>query len=266
MKEQQDTLVYLQRREEALLQVARKVARAMGIQGNVDAMSTQAIHCTLLDKSTSLFEQGGDDTKFQQRLAERSHHYGSLTPYHPDFSEALRARALQWPLQEVGLYMGELLEANPSLRDAFGLNYLLDILQDTGQPSARLERAILWLGKQKAEEQTQLADLPVVEPQAYEFSIGEEMLSKIDTLATNMGIIREGIFILGERKKSALVGFHQALKEANWIEGTYAERNTFLGNRYGVSVSLETYRGIKTGEAYYWETNRLLKRMSNVKL
>lgn len=266
MHEQQRNLIYLQRREEALLQVARKVARAMGIQGDVQTMSTQAIHCALLDKSTALFEQGGDDTKFQQRLAEHSRRYGSLTPYHPDFSEALRAQALQWPLQEVGLYMGELLEANPPLRDASGLHYLLDTLQDTMQVSARLDRAVLWLSQQEAEEVTHVANSPVIEPQPYEFSIPEETLSKIDILATNMGLIGEGVFILGERKKSALVGFHQALKEAGWIKGTYEERNTFFGNRYSVSTSLETYRGSKTGEAYYRNTNRLLKQMSSVTL
>jgi hypothetical protein len=266
MQERQRNLIYLQRREEALLQAARKVARAMGIQGDVQAMSTQAIHCALLDKSTALFEQFGDDSKFQQRLAERSHHYGSIIPYHPDFPAALRAQALQWPLQEVGLYMRELLEANPPLRDVVGLNYLLDTLQDISQPSARLERAVLWLSKQKAEEKIQVVDLPIVEPQAYEFSIQEETLNKIDNLATNIGLISEGVFILGERKKSALVGFLQALKEAGWIGGTYDERNTFFGNRYGISVLLDTYRGTKTGEAYYQETNKLLKRMSNVAL
>jgi hypothetical protein len=266
MQEKQRNLIYLERREEALLQVARKVARAMGIQGDVHAMSTQLIHCTLLDKSTALFEQGGDDTKFQKRLAERSRHYGSLTPYHPDFSEALRAQVLQWPLQEVGLYMDELLKANPPLRDAVGLNYLLDTLQDTAQLSTRLERAILWLSKQKAEEVTHVADLPIIEPQPYEFSIPEETLSKIDTLATNVGLISEGVFILGERKKSALVGFHQALREAKWIKGTYKERNTFFGNRYSVSILLDTYRGSKVGEDYYRETNRLLKQTSSVTL
>ncbi|MFD1874285.1 hypothetical protein [Hymenobacter bucti] len=266
MQEKQRNLIYLERCEEALLQVARKVARAMGIQSDVHAMSTQSIHCALLDKSTALFEQGGDDTKFQQRLAERNHHYGSLTPYHPDFSEALRAQVLQCPLQEVGLYMNELLKVNPPLRDAFGLNYLLDTLQDTTQLSKRLERAIFWLSKQKAEEITHVADLPIIELQPYEFSISEETLSKIDILAENMGLISEGAFILGERKKSALVGFHQALKEAGWIGGTYDERNAFFGNRYSISLIQNTYRGTKTGEAYHRKTNKILKQTSSVTL
>ncbi|MDO7884235.1 hypothetical protein [Hymenobacter cheonanensis] len=264
MQKQQRINPYLKRREDALLQVSRQIARIMGIGGDVQALSIEAIHCALLDKSTALFEHGGDDTKFQQRLVERSNYFGSRTPFHPSFAEALRMQVAHWPLYEVELYMTELLETTPLLNDVVGRDYLLDVLRDAVQPSTRYERAIAWLNKQKFDTHCNVGALPEIEAQPYEFTIPENILSRIDALATSIGLISEGKFILGERKKAVLVGFHQALKENKWIGGTIAERNGFFGRRYSIPVSLDTFRGSKAGIASYKETNKILKRTSNV--
>lgn len=144
--------------------------------------------------------------------------------------------------------------------DAHDYQYLIELLTDpivqsTAAQPERLNKAVQWL-------EGQLLKLARSKGRraAMSLAIDDSVLRKADAVAEKIGLIEDGSYALGPRKKSALVGFHQALKQVKLLQGTISELNTFFGKRYNVDVLIETFTDSKVGIKYNKLAYKALKK------
>gem|GEM_PF-3885679 len=209
-------------------------------------MSWQAMHCLMMDIRTAWYEEGGEraDDLFETRLQERHAYFGRQTPFHKDFDAAFYTQVSSRPLHDIEPYLREFCAAHPELQDKLGYGYLADILRAADAlKSPAVGRALRLLDQLKSRAARQVA----AEQAPAASVLGNPCLAPLtlelaDEIATTVGLIKHGRYILGPKKKSALIGFHRALYARGLVTGTVAELNEFFGQRYGVEVRTVLYK------------------------
>jgi len=193
----------------------------------------------------------GDAEWFTDRWLLGIERVGRNIPYTAAFSSAFPTVVQSQELWRLTIWLQQYCQSWPQGPcDAHDYHYLIELLTDsivqsTATQPDRLTKAVRWLESQLlkvAKSQRRRAVVNLV--------IDDSALRKADAVAEKIGLIKDGSYVLGPRKKSALVGFHQALKQAKLLQGSIPELNAFFGSRYNVDVLIETYTDSKVGVKY----------------
>jgi hypothetical protein len=245
------------------------------------------------------------DMNFWKKLIKR---YGAWQPYHPEFSSEFPLIIANKPLPEIEPFLtamteAHVLEGGVELDEEF-FRYISDVLQEaistsTGTFKTRITRALEWYTQQqqsilKQLEKKDAVDSPAVstkpaslllstdnasDPPASAIDSSEQVLAngfsfkEADEIATEIGLIVNGTYSLGDKKFAAVVGFYSALKHGGKLSGTVEKLTEVFGKLYKV-VHKETneimtttkWRNTKCGEMYYNKTKKELSSRYGISL
>jgi hypothetical protein len=253
---EQNLELYRLRREAAELQVGRQAAHAFGIK-HTEQMNWQQVHEALIDKREAWQNDSAKgDARFEKRRLHLLERFGKQTPFHDAFDGEFRQQLVASPLHEVASYLTELTATHVELLDVVGCDYLLDIVRSSSTPASTNNRRALQVliqlrtkALRSAERMKRHAVLASIRPEEGP-CLPPLTLAIADEIAEATGLTQEGEYVLGPKKKSALVAFHQALSQAGLVRGTKKNLNEFFGQRYKVEVKVDGYSSKTIGQDY----------------